>query len=99
MTSQGNRDVGPDQPTLYQIRLRGHLGSQWAAWFDGMTVDLTNAGDTLLTGPIADQAALHGLLRKVRDLGLTLLAVQCIPGEATSVVPDEGAATQPPEGA
>ncbi len=99
MSSQGNRDVGPDQPMLYQIRLRGHLGSQWADWFDGLTVDLTDTGETLLTGPVADQAALHGLLKKVRDLGLTLLAVQCGPTGATDMLPDEGAANQPPKGA
>lgn len=75
MTSQGNRD-DLDQPTVCQIRLRGHLGSQWTGWFDGLTVTLTDDGDTLLAGTVADQAALHGLLRKVRDLGLTLLAVQ-----------------------
>ena len=61
---------------IYQIRLRGHLAQQWADWFAGMTITLTADGDTILTGPIADQAALHGLLKKVRDLGLPLLAVQ-----------------------
>jgi hypothetical protein len=99
MSSQGNRDVGPVQPTVYQIRLRGHLGSPWADWFDGLTVDLTDAGETLLTGPVADQAALHGLLRKVRDLGLILLAVQYVPAGATTVVPDEGSAIQSSKGA
>jgi hypothetical protein len=94
MTSNGNRDVSPDQPRVYQIRLRGHLGGQWADWFDGLTVELTDTGDTLLTGPVADQAALHGLLRKVRDLGLTLLAVQCVPAGATAVLPDTSTETQ-----
>lgn len=59
----------------YQIRLRGHLDSEWSAWFDGMTVTLKECGDTLLTGAVADQAALHGLLKKVRDLGLPLVSV------------------------
>lgn len=63
---------------IYQIRLKGHLGQQWAAWFDGLAITLEANGDTLLTGPVTDQAALHGLLRKVRDLGLPLLAVTCI---------------------
>jgi hypothetical protein len=99
MSSQGNRDVGPDQPTVYQIRLRGHLGSQWADWFDGLTITLTDHGETLLTGPVTDQAALHGLLRKVRDLGLTLLAVHYVPVGATTIVADEGPAIQPLEGA
>ena len=59
----------------YEIRLGGHLESRWAAWFDGMTLTHADAGTTFLTGPVVDQAALHGLLRKVRDLGLPLLAV------------------------
>ena len=67
-----------DQSLLYEIRLKGHLGREWADWFDGMAVDLTEDGDTLLTGPVVDQAALHGLLKKVRDLGLTLLSVQSV---------------------
>lgn len=65
----------PDRPLIYQIRIEGRLGQQWAGWFDGLTVTLAENGDTLLTGPIADQAALHGLLRKVRDLGTPLLSV------------------------
>lgn len=60
---------------LYQIRLKGHLDSQWAAWFDGLTVTMEEDGNTLLSGPVADQAALHGLLRKVRDLGMPLVSV------------------------
>ena len=65
----------PNQAPLYQIRLKGHLGREWADWFGGMAVDLTEEGDTILTGPVADQAALHGLLRKVRDIGITLVSV------------------------
>jgi hypothetical protein len=60
---------------VYQIRIQGHLGQQWTEWFDGMTITLTENGDTLLTGPVVDQAALHGLLKKVRDLGMPLLWV------------------------
>jgi len=60
---------------IYQIRLKGHLGSQWADWFDGLSITLEADGDTLLTGPVADQAALYGLLKKVRDLGMPLLSV------------------------
>jgi hypothetical protein len=69
---------------LYQIRLKGHLDRQWAEWFDGLTITLEANGETLLTGPVVDQAALHGLLRKVRDLGLPLLAVICIAEPASS---------------
>jgi hypothetical protein len=63
------------EPGLYEIRLKGHLGSQWTDWFEGLTITLEDNGDTLLTGPVIDQAALHGLLKKVRDLGLPLLSV------------------------
>lgn len=81
-----NHDAATDAqaPQIYEIRLRGHLDRQWAEWFGGLTVALTDDGDTLLTGLVADQAALHGLLRKVRDVGLTLLAVQCVPAGAAS---------------
>jgi hypothetical protein len=73
----------PSQPPIYQIRVKGRLGRQWTDWFDGLTVTLEANGDTLLTGPVVDQAALHGLLRRVRDLGLPLLAVMRLePGPA-----------------
>jgi len=60
---------------FYQIRLKGHLDAQWTDWFEGMTITLEENGDTLLTGPVADQSALHGLLKKVRDLGMPLISV------------------------
>lgn len=60
---------------IYQIRIEGHLGSQWRDWFEGLAISQEESGDTLLTGPVADQAALHGLLKKVRDLGLPLVSV------------------------
>ncbi|MCB0571607.1 MAG: hypothetical protein KDC66_17675 [Phaeodactylibacter sp.] len=66
---------GSKQPTAYQVRLRGHLSAQWATYFDGLSITLENDGDTLISGPVADQAALYGLLRKVRDLGLPLIAL------------------------
>jgi hypothetical protein len=65
----------PVQPTVYQIRLKGHLGSQWEDWFEGLILTLEEDGYTLLTGPVTDQAALHGLLKKVRDLGLPLVSI------------------------
>ncbi len=65
----------PYEPGLYEIRIKGHLDDRWADWFEGLTITLEDNGDTLLTGPVVDQAALHGLLRKVRDLGLPLLSV------------------------
>ena len=65
----------PTQPMVYQIRVKGHLGSQWTDWFGGLTVTLDDNGETLLAGEVVDQAALHGLLRKVRDLGMALVSV------------------------
>jgi hypothetical protein len=75
----------PGQPTVYQIRLKGHLDTQWTDWFDGLTITLEEGGDTLLTGPVIDQAALHGLLKKVRDLGMPLISVSPVdPGPPTT---------------
>ena len=68
-------------PGQYEIRLKGHLDSRWAAWFDGLSLTRENDGTTIICGPVADQAALHGLLQKVRDLGLPLVSV-------TQVQPD-----------
>lgn len=64
-----------DHPTVYQIRLKGHLSHQWTEWFKGLTITLEEDGNTLLTGTVIDQAALHGLIKKVRDLGMPLLSV------------------------
>ena len=63
------------EPERYEIRIKGHLDDKWADWFDGLTIRREDNGETLLTGPVVDQAALHGLLRKVRDLGMPLLSV------------------------
>lgn len=63
-----------NEPMAYQIRVQGHLGPQWTDWFGGLTITLEDNGDTLLTGSVEDQAALHGLLRKVRDLGMPLIS-------------------------
>ncbi len=68
-------DIDPNQVTIYQIRIRGHLGQQWTDWFEGLTITLEEQGDTLLTGPVIDDAALYGVLKKVRDLGMPLLSV------------------------
>ena len=65
----------PDELTIYQIRVKGHLGQQWTDWFGGLAITLEANGDTLLIGPVADQSALYGLLKKVRDLGMPLVSV------------------------
>jgi hypothetical protein len=67
-----------DEPRVYQIRIRGHMSPQWADWFEGLIIRLEENGDTLLTGTVVDQAALHGLLKKVRDLGTPLLSVNYV---------------------
>lgn len=64
--------------TVYQIRIKGHLGAQWSEWFNGMTITLENNGDTLLTGIITDQSQLYGLLKKIRDLGMPLISINDI---------------------
>ncbi len=73
----GSRGPGhdPDAPRVYQIRLKGHLRNQWADWFEGMTIMLEEDGSTLLTGVVIDQSALHGILKKIRDLGMPLLSL------------------------
>lgn len=81
MTNEDPYKRHPDQPTVYQIRLQGHLGQQLADWFGELTVTREENGNTLLTGPLVDQAALHGLLKRIRDLGIPLLAVNRIDDE------------------
>ena len=75
MLNKFNPKTDPSEAMICQIRLKGHLGPQWTDWFEGLTITLEDNGDTLLTGPVVDQAALHGLLRKVRDVGMTLISV------------------------
>jgi hypothetical protein len=83
MSNEINSEIDPGQPLIYQIRIKGHLGPQWTDWFGGLTIALENNGETLLTGPVVDQAALHGLLRKVRDAGMPLISVNRVePGQA-----------------
>jgi hypothetical protein len=75
VSDHSSSEIDPGQPDAYQIRIKGHLGSQWTDWFGGLVITLEDSGDTLLTGPVTDQAALHGLLRKVRDVGMPLVSV------------------------
>ena len=75
MSNELNSKTDPGEPMVYQIRIKGHLGSQWTDWFGGMALALEDSGNTLLTGPVVDQAALYGLLKKVRDLGMPLVLV------------------------
>ncbi len=83
---------GISQPDRYQIVLQGHLGRQWADWFPGFTITVDAQGHTILVGPVIDQSALHGLLKKVRDLGIPLISVNRInPDEA----PPDGESQMP----
>ena len=75
MSNEVNQELDSDQPTLYQIRVKSHLDFDWTDWFEGLDITLEENGDTLLTGPVVDQAALHALLRRVRDLGMPLVSV------------------------
>jgi hypothetical protein len=72
-------DHRPHPVPHYEIRLAGHLGARWSAWFDGLTVVRAADGTTVLTGPVVDQAALHGLLQKLRDIGIPLVSLTQIP--------------------
>ena len=88
MSNESNPIIDPGQPLVYEIRIKGHLDQQWTEWFDGLTITLQDNGDTLLTGQVVDQAALHGLLRRVRDLGMPLLSVDSLkpdPEDASDV--------------
>ena len=88
MSNQSNPIIEPSQPLVYEIRIKGHLDQQWTEWFEGLTITLEDNGDTLLTGHVVDQAALYGLLRKVRDLGMPLLSVDSVkpdPEDASDV--------------
>ena len=75
MSNKLNSAIDSCQPPIYQIRIKGHLSRQWTDWFEGLTITLEEDGDMLITGPVVDQAALHGLLKKVRDLGMPLVSV------------------------
>jgi hypothetical protein len=75
MSDKPTYDEKHNQQPCYEIRLKGHLDSQWTEWFGGLTIALEEDGTTLLSGPVTDQAALHGLLKKARDLGLPLISI------------------------
>jgi hypothetical protein len=85
MSNELNPTPDRAEPLAYQIRLKGHLDHDWAAWFGGLAITLEPDGTTQLISPAIDQAALHGLLKKVRDLGLTLLSVNSVESDTKEV--------------
>ena len=88
MSNEINCESEKTESMIYQIRIKGHLGRHWADWFEGLTITAFDNGETLLTGPVVDQAALHGLLRKVRDGGMSLVSVMRVkldPADASDV--------------
>jgi hypothetical protein len=91
MSSKCNSETEKAQPMIYQIRIMGHLGREWEDWFEGLTLTALENGETLLNGPVVDQAALYGLLRKVRDVGMPLLSVVCVRPEQEEAT--DGSAT------
>lgn len=89
MSNELNAKADPGRQTVYQITVKGHLDHRWADWFEGLTITLEENGDTVLTGLVVDQAALHGLLKRVRDLGVPLLSVNAVePGQVDA--PESG---------
>jgi len=78
-------DTQNSNAKVYEIRLKGHLDARWVKWFDGMAITLDENGNTLLSGPVADQAALHGILKKVRDVGLPLISVNSVEPDTKEV--------------
>ena len=86
MSDKQTFDEKHNQHQYYEIRLKGHLDDRWADWFEGLTITLEDNGDTLLTGPVIDQAALHGLLKKVCDLGMPLVSVSPLENGSSSTL-------------
>ncbi len=85
MSQELDPETNSSRPTAYQIRITGQLDARWADWFEGLTITL-DGDDTLITGPVVDQAALHGLLKRVRDLGMSLVSVSPVePGSPTTL--------------
>jgi hypothetical protein len=95
-TDDRNHELTNSQPgdddapaPRYEIRVRGHLGSRWASWFDGMNLTAEDDGTTVIRGPVVDQAALHGLLQSLRDLGITLLSLIPLAADGAVEQPDD----------
>lgn len=88
MPNEQNLGHDPDAPKIFQIKIKGHLGQQWKTRFEGLTITLEDDGTTLLSGPVIDQSALHGILKKIRDLGMPLVSVNSVETGAQDVSDD-----------
>ena len=86
LSNKPQPEPDPNQPMVYQIRLKSHLDSDWMDWFEGLTITLEKNGHTLVTGPVVDQAALYGLLKKIRDLGISLISVNRLAPDASTAL-------------
>jgi hypothetical protein len=86
--TSGAASTGQTCIPQYEIRVTGHLGSRWAAWFDGLDLTTEDDGTTVIRGPVVDQAALHGLLQKLRDIGIPLVSLTQLPPDAPTDLPD-----------
>ena len=84
--SRQAREVGPDEFELHEIRVRGHLDERWSDWLEGLAVTRESDGTTTLTGPLADQAALHGVLNKIRDLALPIVSVRRVASDGERAI-------------
>ena len=82
MSPTPNTTTEPDEPTIYRIRVKGHLAPRWARWFEPLAIAPLPNGDSLLTGALVDQAALHGVLKRIRDLGLPLVSIEARESDA-----------------
>jgi hypothetical protein len=78
MSDERKSERDPDQPKIFQIRIQGYLSQQWTGWFEGLSITLEEDGNTLLSGPVVDQSALYGILKKIRNLGMSLLSVNVV---------------------
>lgn len=84
MTDEQLSNPEAQQQTVYQFRIKGHLGQQWMNWFEGLVITFEEDGNTLLSGAVVDQSALHGILKKIRDLGMPLLSITSFTSDHTS---------------
>jgi hypothetical protein len=97
-STSGEPSTGYTDIQRYEFRVKGHLGSRWTAWFDGLSLTALDDGTTVISGPVVDQAALHGLLHKLRDVGIPLVSLTLLPPDAPAAATVAPPAPRTPEG-